>query len=321
MTRILFRILGGLFAIFVILFAAAVVYGNYGIKRDEVQTIDAGAPGRFLNIENRRMHVLTVGNLAADPTGVPLVAIHGFILSGHASLLPWAPEKLGASRALIMPDLLGYGYSERNTTPGEHYTLRSYSRYLAAMLDQLGVQQVDIVGHSFGSAIGARFALDHPARVRRIVFMNPGIYTPHSIAEGVIELPLGVGRAVAWHAFGSGPVGIISGYCKPIADCPWLPPTHIRDTTDTLRAMMLTARQSGELDQLINDIPNLAAPSMVLWGENDRIVAKRDAQRMATDLKVRLSIVRNSRHMPYLEQPDETARRVLDFLLPQSMRP
>jgi 2-hydroxymuconate-semialdehyde hydrolase len=316
MKRILVRILVGLIAIFLILIAVLVVYGNYGIGRDEVDAIETHAPGRFLTIESRRMHLVTVGDLAADPTGAPLLVIHGFIAAGHASLTPWAPEKLGATRALILPDLLGYGYSERNTTPGDYYTVKSYSRYLAAMLDQLGVQQVDIVGHSYGSAIGARFALDYPARVRRIVFMSPGLYHPRSAAESIIELPLGVGRAVAWYAFGSGPVGFIARYCKPIPDCPWAPPAHIRDTTDTVRAMMLTSRQTPDLDELIAQIPQLSTQSMVLWGEQDFIVSQRDAQRMAEALRVRVSVVRNARHMPYLEQPDDVAKRVLDFLRP-----
>lgn len=312
--KILFRILGGFFALILVFLAGAVAYGNYGISRDETQTIEAQAPGRFFTVEGRRLHVLTVGDVTADPTGVPLLVVHGFIEAGHASLMPWAPEKLGAKRALILPDLLGYGYSERNTTPGEHYTLKSYARYLAGVLDRLGVKQVDYVGHSYGSAVGARFALDYPERVRRMVFMSPGLYMKRTSTEGVVELPLGIGRAVAWYMLGSGPVSMIPMFCEAKPDCPMLPPTHIRDTTDTVRAMMYTSRHTPDLEQLYVDIPSIMTPAMVLWGADDQIVTREMAGRLAHDLGIKLSVVPNARHMPYRQQPDEVAKRVLEFL-------
>ena len=51
-----------------------------------------------------------------------------------------------------------------------------YAAGLASMLDQLGIAQVDVVGHSYGGAIAARLALDYPERVRRVVFINSPIY-------------------------------------------------------------------------------------------------------------------------------------------------
>ena len=117
------------------------------------------------------------------------MVIHGFIVSGHESLMPWAADKL-SERALILPDLMGYGYSGRDTKPGDWSTPKSHARYLAAMLDHLGVAKVDIVGHSYGSAIAAQFALDYPQRVRRIVFMSPGLYIERSATEVLIQWPV-----------------------------------------------------------------------------------------------------------------------------------
>jgi len=252
------------------------------------------------------------GNPAADPTGAPIMIIHGFIVSGHESLMPWAADKL-SERALILPDLMGYGYSGRDTKPGDWSTPKSHARYLAAMLDHLGVAKVDIVGHSYGSAIAAEFALDYPQRVRRIVFISPGLYIERSANEVLIQWPV-LGRAMAWHMIGGGPLSFVGRRCRNTPDCPSMRAAHIRDSTDTLRAMMYTSRHTTVLEDLYADIPRLTTPSMVLWGEKDWMVPRSVAERLSHDAHAELVVLPDAWHMPWIDQPDEVARRVLDFL-------
>jgi pimeloyl-ACP methyl ester carboxylesterase len=312
------RIVRWVLIVLVVSIALLAAHGNYRIASDEVLALDARAPGRFVTVEGRRQHFVVRGDLAADPTGAPLMAVHGFIVSGHESLVPWAVDKL-AGRALILPDLMGYGYSQRDTRPGDWSIPKSHARYLAAMLDQLGVEQVDIVGHSYGSAIAARFALDYPERVRRIVFISPGMYLERSVTEVVIQLPV-LGRAVAWHMIGGGPISFVGRRCRNTPDCPSMNAAHIRGSTDTLRAMMFTSRHTTVLEDLYAEIPRLTTPSLVLWGENDWLVPRISAERLARDAHAELITLPDSWHMPYLEKPDEVARYVLEFLQPQGPR-
>jgi pimeloyl-ACP methyl ester carboxylesterase len=240
------------------------------------------------------------------------MVIHGFIVSGHESLMPWAADKL-SERALILPDLMGYGYSERDTKPGDWSTPKSHARYLAAMLDHLGVAKVDVVGHSYGSAIAAEFALDYPQRVRRIVFISPGLYIERSATEALIQWPV-LGRAMAWHMIGGGPLSFVGRRCRNTPDCPSMRAAHIRDSTDTLRAMMYTSRHTTVLEDLYAEIPRLTTPSMVLWGEKDWIVPRTVAERLSHDAHAELVVLPDAWHMPWIDKPDEVARRVLDFL-------
>lgn len=298
--------------VLLVLLVIMVTHANYRIGADETLAIDAQAPGRFITVEGRQQHFVVHGDLAADPTGVPLMAIHGFIVSGHESLMPWAVDKL-QGRSLILPDLMGYGYSGRDTNPGDWSTPQSHARYLAAMLDHLGVAKVDIVGHSYGSAIAARFALDYPHRVRRIVYISPGMYTERSATEVVIQTPL-LGRALAWHMIGGGPLSFVGRRCRNIPDCPSMRPAHIRDSTDTLRAMMYTSRHTTVLEDLYADLPKLRMPSLVIWGEKDWLVPRANAERLARDTHSELVVLPGCWHMPWLEKPDEVAKRALDFL-------
>jgi len=306
-------------AVLLIAVIGFVADANLRISREETLSPDEAAPGRFLKVGEHRLHMATVGEPTADPTGAPLLLVHGFIASGGVTWMPWA-TKLAAQRSLIIPDLLGYGHSERLTEPGAHYTLKSHAASLAAVLDQMRVAQVDVVGHSYGGAVAAQFALDYPARVRRIVFMDAAIYVPPTVGEDVIALPLGIGRAVTWHAFGGGPFGMIGQYCRSQPNCRWLRPVHIAHTTDTLRAMMASHRASPDGAALAVNVGKISQPSLVIWGADDIITPVAQGDRLARELKTNIAIIAGARHMPFLDQPDRVADRIQNFLQPAQTR-
>ena len=307
------KFLAWLMAIIVAALAGLVAHANYLIGKYETDAIEAHAPGRFVTVEGRKQHFLTVGDVQADPTGAPLMIIHGFIASGHAELMPWAAEKLGAKRALILPDLMGYGFSQRDTTPGKWSAPASHARYLAQMLDQLGIEKVDLAGHSYGGAMAARFALDYPDRVRKVIYLNPGLYLPKSKAEYIIDMPLGVGRALTYHFLGNGPYAFPARVCGRNPGCGAAWPARIKDTTETLRAMMYFNRHSPVLEELYADISKLHTPGLILWGQNDVFLPFATAERFAKDSGAILEVMPNASHLVWLDKPDEVARRMLDF--------
>ena len=291
---------------------AAIVHANLQIARLETRTPDEGAPGRMLTIDGHRWHVVVDGDPVQDPTGAPILLVHGFAVAGLQTFEPWASEQL-RGRSLILPDLLGYGHSERIPTAGPWYSLQGYSDGLVALLDQLGVRQVDIVSHSFGGSVALRFALDHPERVRRIVFISAAIYVEPSVAEGIVQLPLGIGRAVTWHAFGAGPWSINVLGCRD-RGCQWSELAKIRDTTDTLRAMMRSTREYPGAEDLMRDLPGLRFRPLVIWGRRDNIVPLAQGERLAAATGGRLVIIDNSVHMPHLREPERVGGLVREFL-------
>ena len=65
-----------------------------------------------------------------------------------------------------------------------------------------------------------QFALDHPDRVRRLALIDAGFFMPSSSPlETVIHLPLGIGRAVTWHALGDGPFSYVKRICQQKREC------------------------------------------------------------------------------------------------------
>jgi pimeloyl-ACP methyl ester carboxylesterase len=98
-----------------------------------------------------------------------VVGIHG-LTANHRCWMSMA-ETLAPDDRLVAYDLRGRGDSDK---PESGYSLAAHARDLGALLDRLELRRVVLMGHSLGAAIALRFAVDHPARVRRLVLIDGG---------------------------------------------------------------------------------------------------------------------------------------------------
>src|SRR5438874_1934808 len=107
-------------------------------------------------------HVQEVG------AGPPVVMLHGLLIGSLASWYFTAAPSLARSHRVRVYDLRGHGRSERARTGYDVHTMAGDLDALIADLDGA----VDLVGHSWGALVALRFALDNPARVRRLVIVE-----------------------------------------------------------------------------------------------------------------------------------------------------
>src|SRR5262249_15449947 len=91
--------------------------------------------------------------------GPPLLLLHGG-LGTHDMFAPILPA-LGDGRQLILVDLQGHG---RTPLGDREMSLPAMSDDMAALLDQLGYHQVDVLGYSLGGGVAFRLAVQHPDR-------------------------------------------------------------------------------------------------------------------------------------------------------------
>ena len=114
-----------------------------------------------VDVEGIRLHVEESGD------GPPLLLING--IGAHAGM--WKPlrEALPGPR-LIAFDAPGTG---RSATPPIPLSLEAIARVAEGVLDELGVEQADVLGYSFGGAVAQRLARRSPERVRRLVSPPP----------------------------------------------------------------------------------------------------------------------------------------------------
>ncbi|MFI6820683.1 alpha/beta fold hydrolase [Micromonospora sp. NPDC050187] len=100
-------------------------------------------------------------------SGPPLVLLHGGIGTGEmfASALP----AFTAHRRVVTVDLQGHGRTPDVDRPLRHETLADD---VAALLDQIGLGEADVLGYSLGGAVALRTAIQHPGLVRRLVCVS-----------------------------------------------------------------------------------------------------------------------------------------------------
>ena len=138
--------------------AALDAYGPVG--RSEWMDIDWTAHLRWVRVEDRWMNVLDYGS------GPPLIFIHG--LSGcWQNWLENLPH-FARDHRVIAVDLPGFGQSEM---PAKEISISGYADTIDALMTELGIDSAPIIGNSMGGFIGAELAIQHPARLERLVLV------------------------------------------------------------------------------------------------------------------------------------------------------
>jgi pimeloyl-ACP methyl ester carboxylesterase len=128
--------------------------------------------GRFIDIGGLRQHVVEIGTDAQD-NAPPIVLIHGAGCNLEDMRLALG-ERLAARHRVILIDRSGLGWSERRVRRASSPAYQA--AILRDVLDRLGVKRAIVVGHSWGGALAAAFALDHPQRLAGLVLLAPPLY-------------------------------------------------------------------------------------------------------------------------------------------------
>ncbi|QDZ00035.1 alpha/beta hydrolase [Nitratireductor mangrovi] len=150
-------------------FLLALVLVLVGVTRVGAWLIERRHPpsGSFATVNDTRLHYVHVP--AGDDADLPpLVFIHGASGNLLDPMLPLRPLLEGRAELLFV-DRPGHGWSGRG--PAANGRPDGQAATVAALMDELGIEDAIIVGHSFGGAIAATFALEQPARTRGVVLL------------------------------------------------------------------------------------------------------------------------------------------------------
>jgi pimeloyl-ACP methyl ester carboxylesterase len=183
--------------------------------------------------------------------GEPLLLLHGGL--GSTSMYGPVLSRFAETRRVIGVDLHGHGHTALGTRP---INLVDIGNDLAVIVRALGLNQVDVVGYSFGGGAALRLAVQHPALVRRVVIASAP-YAQNGFFPEMLPQQAAVGAAMAE---GMKETPMYKSYAA-IAPRP-------QDFPRLLDAMGAYMRQPYDWSA---DVKKLTMPVMLVFGDSDMI--------------------------------------------------
>ncbi len=272
---------------------------------------------RFLELHGDKVAYRDEGD------GETLLLIHGMAGSSDSwrSVLPQLSKKY----RVIAPDLLGHGQSDKPRI--SDYSLGAFAVWLRDLLDELGVSQATVVGHSLGGGVAMQFVYQHPDYVKRLVLISSGGLGPDvglilrllSAPGAELVLPVVAPKFVltAGNKLRSwlGAAGIQSPRGAEI----WSAYSSLSDPA-TRQSFLRTLRSVVDYrGQAVSAVSKLGLreqlPIMAIWGERDDIIPvdhAHAAHKVRPD--VRLELLPNVGHFAQVEAPNEVVELIEDFI-------
>ena len=267
-----------------------------------------GAPAgaTFVDVDGVHVHYKEMG------AGPAVVLIHGY----GASLESWAGvmPALGQTHRVIAVDLKGFGWTSR---PEGDYSPQAQAQLVWGVLDKLGVGDVAIVGHSWGTSVALAMAVAHPERTRRVALFDAYVYDEQVPSFFRWAQKSGLGEVL----FGLFYKERIEDRA-PLAyyDARWITQARVErverdlDKPGTTAAALAVAR-GHHFAELHAQLAHFAKPVLLLWGANDEVTPVTYGYRLANELaNAEIKVYEHCGHIPMVEARSRSTRDLTEFL-------
>jgi pimeloyl-ACP methyl ester carboxylesterase len=248
-----------------------------------------------------------------DPGGEALLFVHGwpdswFSFSRVLGLLP-------TSFHAYALDLRGFGGSER---PALGYTIDQLAIDLVSFMTSIGVARATLVGHSMGSFVVRRVAEIAPACVARLVLVGSAPHVANDVTREVQALLQTLADPL--------PVAFVREFQSSTIHLPVPEPFFEGIVAASLQAPARVWQRTFEGLLAFDDADHLgriAAPTLLLWGDQDAVFAGEAGQRRlaAAIPRARLTILPETGHSPNWERPERFVAELEAFLRATPGRP
>jgi pimeloyl-ACP methyl ester carboxylesterase len=297
-------------------------YGPVG--RSPWLDIDWREHQRWVSVEGRPVNTIEMGE-DRSKRGQAVVFVHG--LSGcWQNFLEQIPV-LAREHRVVALDLPGFGSSPM---PVREISISGYAHTLDALLGELGIDAAAVLGNSMGGFIAAELAIAFPQRVERLVLVSAAGISTHRPADRPNLMPLLVhseritAACAAWLASKSDTVArrprLREATLGVVVRHPGQLPAPL--AAEQLRGSgkpgFLPALQSIIEYDVRERLPEIACPTLIVWGDRDRLISVRDAdvfEELIDDS--RKVIFEDTGHMAMLERPAAFNALLGEFLAEQ----
>lgn len=254
-----------------------------------------------------RLHYAEQG----DPDGEAIIFLHGYSDSwfSFSRVLTLLSDEY---HAFALTER-GHGDSDK---PECCYTLDDYAADVDAFMDAVGIESATLVGHSGGSVMAPRVALDYPHRVSRLLLVGAATIatmeeTNNEGVQGLMEEVRALEDPV--------PPEFIREFQ---ASCVHHPVPEEFFETVISESLKLPARvwrdyaegvvlSSGTVDQL----RGIGVPTLILWGEHDAFFPREEQEQLASAIPdATLKVYSETGHTPHWEWPEHFVRDLEAFM-------
>lgn len=238
----------------------------------------------------------------AGQGGVPALLLHE--LGGNSESWASALKLIGATRRAIAVDLRCSGRSEK---PPGRFSIEDCARDLDAFLGALGLTQVDVIGAALGSLVGAVLAIQHPARVRRLMMCAVsddlgGVTADYLIARSARVRVEGMRAVVESSLKNAFPDAFAAERASYRA-------IYLANQPDAYAELSLA------LTRLSVDWGRIAAPTLVASGAHDFIWPPDHGRTVAAMIPgAGFTILTEAGHFPHMQTPRALAELAASFL-------
>ena len=246
-------------------------------------------------------------DVAVFGSGPPLVYLHG----------PWGLRTDLDFVRLLADTRTVYAPKHPGTSDGDPDAVHEIDHwwdliiYYGELFDRLGVGPIDLVGHSFGGMLGAEIAASMPERIRRLALIDPvGLWRDDLPVKNWMILSDADLRAALF----ADPAG-------PAAQAFFALPEENAARIEAQVGFIWSQACTGKFVWPIPDrglkkhIHRIGMPTLIIWGKADGIAAPVYAEEFARRIpKSRVALIDAAGHLPHLEQPQQVAGAMRDFL-------
>jgi pimeloyl-ACP methyl ester carboxylesterase len=258
-----------------------------------------------------RMRVVEAGQ------GPPVVLIHDFFVNHLEFESVLGP--LSQRFRVLVPDLPGFGESEKPSPARYAYGIESFAEAIVDMIAGLELGRVSLVGHSLGGAAAITLAAEHPELVEKLVLVNAMSYP--FLLDFRSRLPLlpFLGGLIFKQMYGRG------GFRRHFRDNVFSPGFaapldkidryyDVFNTPAARESAHAVLQSSRDTRPIVARIPRITAPTLVVWGRSDRMFPASFGQRLAREIAGARFDVLDAGHSPNEECPDAFVHALSRFL-------
>lgn len=204
---------------------------------------------------------------------------------------------------VIVFDFPGFG---KSANPPEPWEVGDYTKFLEQLVGHLGLSSFFLIGHSFGGRVAIKYVFAHPEKVKKLILVSSaGLRPKRTMKTLLITWAAELGNTI----FSLKPLAVFKDYARNVLYF------FLRgfDYVKAKGVMRKTFKIVAEED-LSQDLPKIETETLLIWGEEDKVVPLKYGQQFREKIKnAKLEVLPGIGHSPHLEAPEKLTGYIANF--------